>query len=159
MFTYYGVGEFEDDSIAGWYTDDGLAEKEFSVGSGLWIAAPDSDTTITFAGTVGRSDVVIALQNGFTATANMMPVALPIQDLLPKGDNVDSGDVNIQTLNAFGQTVDMYTYYGAGEYDDDSVSGWYTDAGLSEITFAPGQGLWVAAPDESTTLTFPAPEL
>lgn len=159
MYTYYGEGEYDDDSVAGWYTDDGLASVSFAPGQGLWVAAPDKDTTITCAGTVGRDDVVIKLQNGFTATANMMPVTLPIEDVIPSGDNINTGDVNIQTLNAFGQTEDMYTYYGEDEYDDGSVAGWYTDDGLASVSFAPGQGLWVAAPDETTKLYFPAPEL
>ncbi len=158
-YIYYGEGEFDDGAAAGWYTDDGLADVSFAPGQGLWVAAPNGDTTITYSGTVGKADVSVELfQGGSTATANMMPVSISIQDIIPTGDNIDSGDVNVQTLNAFGQTVDTYIYYGEGEFDDGAAAGWYTDDGLANVTFDPGQGLWVAAPDAPTTLQFPAPE-
>ena len=160
MYTYYGEGEFDDGAAAGWYTDDGLAIVSFAPGQGLWVAAPDGDTTITYSGTVGKADVTVELlQGGSTATANMMPVAIFIQDIIPAGDNIDFGDVNIQTLDAFGRTENMYTYYGEGEFDDGAAAGWYTDDGLANVSFEPGQGLWVASPDAPTSLQFPAPEL
>ena len=73
--------------------------------------------------------------------------------------DVDYGYVNIQTLNAYGQTLATYVYYGADEWDDGSVAGWYNDDGLVDVTFAAGTGLCVAAPDAETTITIPAPEL
>ena len=159
MYTYYGADEWDDGSAAGWYDDDGLVDVTFAQGQGLWVAAPDAETTLTYSGAVGTSDVIVQLQNGSTATANMMPVSMDIQDILPAGSNIDYGDVNIQTLDAYGRKVDMYTYYGEEEYDDGSVAGWYTDDGLADVSFELGQGLWVAAPDNETTIQFPAPEL
>ncbi len=81
-----------------------------------------------------------------------------IQDIKPQGTDIEYGDINIQTLNAFGGTTAIYTYYGGEEYDDGSVAGWYTDDGLAEVEFAPGTGLWIAGLD-GATITFPAPEL
>ena len=94
--------------------------------------------------------------------ATFLPVAgsgVDIQSIIPTGDNIDAGDVNIQTLDAFGRTENMYTYYGEGEFDDGAAAGWYTDDGLANVSFEPGQGLWVASPDTPTSLQFPAPEL
>ena len=159
MYTYYGEDEFDDDCPAGWYDDDGLVDVTFPAGQGLWVAAPDADTTLTFSGKVGTSDVVVTLQNGFTATANMMPTNVSIQDIVVTGPNIDSGDVNRQTLDSLGGTVNMYTYYGEDEFDDDCPAGWYDDDGLVDVTFTAGQGLWVAAPDAETSIRFAAPEL
>ena len=156
-YTYYGAEEYDEGSIAGWYTDNGLANVDFAPGMGLWVAGLDG-ATLTFSGKVGTADVVIALRQGSTATANMMPVAVTIQDILPAGDGIEYGDINIQTLDAFGGTIDTYTYYGAEEYDEGSIAGWYTDNGLANVNFAPGMGLWVAGLD-GATITFPAPEL
>lgn len=156
-YTYYGAEEYDEGSAAGWYTDDGLADAAFATGTGLWVAGLDG-SALTFSGKVGVADVAVSLRQGSTATANMMPVSVNLQDILPEGDGIEYGDINIQTLDAFGGTIDTYTYYGAEEYDEGSVAGWYTDDGLADVDFAPGMGLWVAGLD-GATITFPAPEL
>ena len=158
-YVYYGEDEYDDGCPAGWYDDDGLVNVTFATGTGLWVAAPDAETTLTYSGAVPKSDVVVQLRQGSTATANVMPIEVSIQDLLPTGDSIDTGDVNIQTLNAYGQTLASYVYYGEDEYDDGCPAGWYDDDGLVDVTFPAGTGLWVAAPDAETTLRIPAPEL
>ena len=159
MYTYWGDGMFDDDCPAGWYDDDGMVDVSFPQGTGLWVAAPDSETSLTFSGKVPTSDVMVVLRTGFTATANMMPVDMAIQDILPVGDSVDGGTVNIQTLDAYGRTTAMYTYWGDDMFDDDCPAGWYDDDGRVDVTFAAGTGLWVAGPDSNTSITIPAPEL
>ena len=103
------------------------------------------------------------LQSGSTLTGSTFsPVGggdTAIQDIKQQGENINTGDVNIQTLEAYGRTLATYIYYGEEEYDDGSIAGWYTDDGLADVTFTAGQGLWVAAPDAETTIRFPAPEL
>ena len=159
LYTYYGEDMFDDGYPAGWYDDDGLVDVTFSAGTGLWIAAPDADTSLTFSGKVPTSDVVVVLRTGFTATANMMPTSISIQDILPVGATIDEGNVSIQTLDAYGRMVALYTYYGEDMYDDDYPAGWYDDDGLVDVTFDAGTGLWVAGPDSNTSITIPAPEL
>ena len=158
-YVYYGDDMFDDDCPAGWYDDDGAVDVSFPVGTGLWIAAPDAETSLTFSGKVPTSDVVVVLRTGFTATANMMPTAVSIQDILPVGPSIDGGDVNIQTLDALGHTTATYVYYGEDMFDDDCPAGWYDDDGLVDVTFPAGTGLWVAAPDGETSITIPSPEL
>lgn len=55
------------------------------------------------------------LQAGSTMTGcTFVPVGggdINIQDILPAGSNIDTGDVNIQTLNTYGQTIATYSYY------------------------------------------------
>lgn len=159
MYIYYGKDMWDDDMPAGWYTDDGLADATFEAGTGLWLGAPDATTTITFSGKVPTNDVEVTLRKGSTAVANMMPVSINIQDIVPSGDDIDEGTVSIQTLDSRGATVDMYIYYGKDMWDDDMPAGWYTDDGLANVEFAAGEGLWVGAPDASTSIRFPAPEL
>lgn len=81
--------------------------------------------------------------------------AIGIQDIVPSGDNIDNGDVAIQTLDAYGYTQDNFVYYGEDCYDDGYPAGWYTDEGeLATATFAQGQGLWTYAVDSETAVTF-----
>lgn len=158
-YTYMGKDMFDDGYPAGWYDDEGLADVTFAPGAGLWIAAPNSETSLTYSGKVPTDDVTVILRTGGTATANMMPVDLDIQDILPAGSSIDEGTVNIQTLDGYGRTIATYTYMGEDMFDDGYPAGWYDDEGLAETTFSAGAGLWVAAPDSSTTITIPAPEL
>ena len=159
MYTYWGDDMFDDDCPAGWYDDNGPVSVKFPVGTGLWVAGPDENTTLTFSGKVATSDVKVVLRTGFTATANMMPTSVNIQDIVAEGPSVDEGTVNIQTLNAFGVTTAMYTYWGDDMFDDDCPAGWYDDDGRVDISLPAGTGLWVAGPDSETSITIPAPEL
>lgn len=159
LYIYYGKDIFDDNCPAGWYDDDGLVDVSFGPGQGLWIGAPDSETTLTFSGAVDINDTVIPLQNGFTATANVTPVALSIQDIVVNGSNIDEGSVSIQTLTSTGRTDKLYIYYGDDIFDDNCPAGWYDDDGLVDATFEPGQGLWVGASDSETTIRLPAVEL
>ena len=160
-YVYYGEDCYDDGYPAGWYTDDGeLATATFAQGQGLWTYAADSETSVTFAGAVPKADVVVALRLGALGTLNMMPVTVNIQDILPAGDNTDNGDVVIQVLDAYGYTSENYVYYGEDCYDDGYPAGWYTDDGeLSTRNFLAGEGLWVYAADDATSIRFPAPEL
>lgn len=46
------------------------------VGQGLWVQGLSGDQGIQSAGSVGKSDVVVALRLGCTATGNPFPVAI-----------------------------------------------------------------------------------
>ena len=69
---------------------------------------------------------------------------LPLESLVPTGDNL-SDNVFIQQLDAFGRTVIEYGWVDwAGDNGDQEA--WIdTDTFeiASDVTFAPGQGLWV----------------
>ena len=96
------------------------------------------------------------------SSATFVPVGggnVDISDIKPNGDSVDEGTVNIQTLDSLGHTVSTYTYMGEDMFDDGYPAGWYDDEGLADVSFPAGTGLWVAAPDSETSITFPAPEL
>ena len=86
----------------------------------------------------------------------MTPVPVDIQDLIPEGEDIDTdGGIYIQTLDAFGRTLETYMWIDWGE----DGKGWMEDYELVEKTFEPGQGLWVSALSDKTYLRFPAPEV
>ena len=158
-YTYMGEDMFDDDCPAGWYDDDGIVSVTFPAGTGLWVSGPNADTSITFSGAVPKSDVKIMLCRGYTATVNMMPTAVAIQDIVAEGPTVNAGVVSIQTLDAYGSKVAAYTYMGDDVFDDDCPAGWYDDDGRVTGSLSAGEGLWVSGPDTETSITIPAPEL
>lgn len=69
---------------------------------------------------------------------------MPLQSIKPTGDDT-SDNVNIQTLDAYGRTQVTYLWVNwAGDEGDQEA--WVDDdefAIVEDVTFAPGQGLWV----------------
>ena len=64
-------------------------------------------------------------------------------------DEVSADEVNIQVLNAYGQTAT--TYYWFDLPDEGLKAGWYDGdtepIELGAVTFAPGTGMWVSGQD------------
>ena len=84
---------------------------------------------------------------------------MPLQSIIPTGDDT-SDNVTLQTLDAYGNSVDMYTWINwAGDNGDEE--GWVDDSYtiVEGVSFAPGQGLWVSGSASTQGLQFPAPEL
>ena len=161
----------------------------FNAGTGLWTVSPDwagdddTDYTMTDAGEV-KTDSVTWLFNigGATACGNPFPVGVRLSSLIPQGyeaneDIIDAegtmGEFNIQVLSKLGRTEKTYMWVrsydsDAGEWNDD---GHWTYNGATVVPnsandpiFAPGQGLWIVAPDwagdddavYSMTVNYPA---
>ena len=127
----------------------------FKTGTGLWVAGVD-DATITAAGAVSKSDVVIPLVDGFVATGNMSPVAVDLTSIIP-GGTYASNDINIQTLTEIGTTDKSYIF------TKDRKGNWMwkdVDEGTTiaegDVIFEAGKGLWVGGV-EGATITIPAP--
>ncbi len=127
----------------------------FDPGQGLWVTGSTTEQAIQTAGKVGSADVVITLREGATPTGNPFPVAIDLNDILPEGDGI-SDTVSIQTLSASGKTVNMYTW---NDWANDQPC-WVDDNLLpvTEVSFNPGEGLWVTGSSTAQTLRFPAPE-
>ena len=141
-----------------WVNDDfeEVTGVTFPAGQGLWVFGSASTQGLQTAGKVGIEDVSVQLQNGATGTGNPFPVAIDLNDIIPTGDDV-ADNVAIQTLDAFGRTVDTYSW-------NDWVAEtpcWVNDdfEPLEDVSFAAGQGLWVFGSSETQYLRFPAPEL
>ena len=143
----------------GWCDEDwNLVEGvEFTPGQGLWVLGTSEGASIQVSGQVGINDLAVQLQNGGTVTGNPFPVSVNLQDILLSGDDVDTdGNIQIQTLDAYGRVDKSYQWIDWGD-----PTGWCDeDWNLVEgVEFTPGQGLWVLGTSEGANLTFPAPEL
>ena len=151
----------EDYDQTGWVDEDNniVTEVTFQPGQGLWIYGSDASQGMQTAGQVGTSDVVVMLRSGATAAGNPFPIGVKIGDILPGGPDTYN-NVVIQTLDRVGRTVDSYGWTDAGGEDYDQT-GWVDEDNniVTDVVFAPGQGLWVYGTDAQQTLTFPAPEL
>ena len=126
----------------------------FAPGQALWVFADDSSTGLQSAGKVGTSDIAVQLRSGAMGVGNPFPVSVSLQDLLPVG-NTDDYCVEIQVLDRGGYTIDEQDYIWVGgewcDIDENPIT--------ETVTFAPGEGLWVFADNDSQYLRFPAPEL
>ena len=145
----------------GWVDDNNeiVSGVSFTSGEGLWVSGSANGQGIQTAGSVGTSDVTVQLKAGGIGTGNPFPVSVNLSDLIPSGDDTYN-NVSIQTLDSAGRTVENYVWTDAGGENWDQT-GWVNDENelVSNISFQPGQGLWVCGSSESQYLTFPAPEL
>ena len=141
------------------WVDGDLAEVEgvsFAPGQGLWVVGSATTQGIQSAGEVGSSDISVSLRVGATGTGNPFPVAVDLQDILAEGEDT-SDNVQIQTLDAFGRTVDSYDW---NDWNYDHAC--WVDGDLTEVTsvsILPGQGLWVVGSSTAQSIRFPAPTL
>ena len=128
----------------------------FLEGQGLWVSGSTDSQGIQTAGKVRTEDVSVQLRFGATATGNPFPTALSLEDIVPQGDDL-SDNVEIQTLDAFGRTVDAYMWndwmYENPCWVDNEMNA------VEGIEFSAGQGLWVSGASDTQYLRFPAPEL
>jgi hypothetical protein len=156
LVTYSWIDWGGDD--VGWMNDDfEKVDVTFQPGQGLWTSAQNSQTGLRSCGEVSLSDCKVQLRDGATGTGNMTPIAINIQDLVLEGDEIDTeGAIYIQTLDAFGRTLETYSWI---DWGGDDVGWMNDDFEKVDVTFQPGQGLWVSAQNEKTYLRFPAPEV
>ena len=133
-----------------------VAGVSIAPGQGLFVIASSSEQAIQSAGQVGTSDVLVQLRKNGTLAGNPFPVALDLQEIIAEGtEAVDN--VTIQTLDAYGRTIDSYTW---NDYMYDYacwVNGDYEE--VTGVTFNAGQGLFVLGSNSEQYLRFPAPEL
>ena len=151
--TYYWFDLPDEGLEAGWY--DGDTEPiepgtvKFASGDGLWISGQDG-YAITFPGQVNFDSNNVPLCAGFVPTGNMTAKDLDLTLITVSGyDEVSADEVNIQVLNAYGQTAT--TYYWFDLPDEGLEAGWYDGdtepIELGAVTFAPGTGMWVSGQD------------
>ena len=81
---------------------------------------------------------------------------MPLEALAPQGEDT-SDNVEIQTLDSVGRTVASY-YWNDYMYEDACwVDGDFEK--VEDVSFTPGQGLWVFGANTEQSIVFPAPEL
>ena len=143
----------------GWCDDEwNLIEGvTFAPGQGLWTLGTSDGASIQSAGQVSAADILVQLQNGGTVTGNPFPISVALQDIVPVGADVDTdGGIVIQLLDAAGRSGTSYQWIDWGE-----PTGWCDDEWnlVEDVTFDPGQGLWVLGTSDGASLQFPAPKL
>ena len=145
----------------GWVDDDNaiVTDVVFAPGQALWVQGSSINQALQTAGKVGKLDVTVQLKQGGSLFGNPFPVNLTIADLIPTGEDTYN-NISIQTLDAYGYTVDSYTWTDAGGEGWDQV-GWVDDdnAIVTDVIISAGQGLWIQGASTNQYLTFPAPEL
>ena len=145
----------------GWVDGDNniVTDVSFASGQGLWVFGSATTQGLQTFGKVGTSDIVVTLRAGATGTGNPFPTSVNISDILPEGDDTYN-HVEIQTLDNAGYTVDSYVWTDEGGENWDET-GWVDGDNniVTDVSFAPGQGLWVYGSSSSQTIRFPAPEL
>jgi len=102
---------------------------------------------VGYAGTATGGKGCTAIGVSFAAVSGTMD----LQDVKVTGyDGAFEGDVYMQTLDAYGRTLDTYTWVDVpkDEAEPDSVTyyGWYDGENLIEcVSVSPGSGYWVAS--------------
>ena len=127
----------------------------FAAGQGLWVGGTPNNG-LQSAGKVGSEDVTFTLRTGYIAAGNPFPVSVDLQDIVAVGDET-SDNVEIQTLDAFGYTVDSYVWNDWVSETPCWVDGDYNP--VEGVTFVAGQGLWIGGASTEQAVRFPAPEL
>ncbi len=78
--------------------------------------------------------------------------SMPISELVPCGEDTYN-NISVQTLDAYGRTDKNYVWTDAGGESWDQI-GWVDDENnlVTDVTFAPGQALWVGASSANQSL-------
>lgn len=152
--TYY---YYNCEELVGWLdgNDNEVEPGKVTVqaGEGLWVLG-QSGLALQTAGQVPTADVALALINGGISTSN--PTAVPVDLTACYGTGSDDieGEIQVQTLDKNGSTVDTYYYYNCEELvawldgnDNEVESG--------TVVMKPGEGLWVLG-KEGLNFVFPA---
>ena len=162
IYSYYDVPN----ELTGWLdgSDEPVEEGAVTLapGEGFWVSATSSAFGLQTAGSVIKSDIEVALREGFYLVVNTTPVAIDLRDVLVKGYSAENGteaDVQVQKLDSLGRGGVIYSYYDVpGE-----LTGWLDgdDNSIEEgaVMINPGEGVWVSAPSKDFSLVLPAPEL
>lgn len=152
----YGLTAASYTWIGGVWCDDNEDPVEnvtISVGQGLWVFDYTGTSSLQSAGKVGTSDVVVELNSaGGIGVGNPFPITVALDGIVPVGEGVDDYTVEIQLLDEYGLTQSSFTWIGGVWCDDNEDP-------VENVTFEPGQGLWVFAYADDCALQIPAPEL
>ena len=108
-----------------------------------------------YANVVGYAQSGLKL-GGTLATPQFINIGnengMPISALVPTGEDTYN-NIAVQTLDAAGYTVDSYAWTDAGGESWDQI-GWVDDENniVTDVTFAPGQALWVQGSSSAQSL-------
>ena len=163
-YKYYQGSKVKAFATDGWYDNTTLITSEndvtFMPGQGLWVKGTIDNTGITTAGEVSFDDVQKQLNVNFVMLCNPFPQQIKLSKNIKAGGlaATSNGQVQIQELDNLGNATKTYKYYQGSKVKAFATDGWYLNTTLitaeNDVTFEPGQGLWVKGSIASATLTF-----
>jgi len=170
-YTYWWMDYYDDDDEEDYYGwrrpgSMALATISFKAGEAFWMKMPTTAAcTLQFNGEVRKGDIYMLLKQGNTAVGNPTPVTINVTDIVPVGENIPDGSAASKAITLVKLTSeglgDGYTYWWMDYYDEDDEEDYYGwrrpgSGTLCNMTLAPGEGIWVKCPNNSTSLKFPA---
>ena len=152
----------KDDGYYGWYNDaeECPTDITFAPGEGLYVDAPDATYSLQSSGQVPTFDIAVQLRFGSKHAVNPTPVTININDAVNgvwvSGYEGDSyGVVSMQKLDEYGRSIDGEKWYWY-DAEGDGYYGWYNDAEETPVVnIAPGESVYVDAPDTTYFINFP----
>lgn len=141
---------------AGWYDDDfNYVEEPIKPGQSVLISTENEGVTITFAGSVGQTDIVLSSISGFNFVGNATPISTDIQKITLSGAQISEWSDSIQFLDDGGAVEKQYLWLEAGSMGDNA--GWYDDDFnyVAEAVEA-GNGFLISTENAGVTITIPA---
>ncbi len=162
--SYYWY-DLPDDGLYGWLdgADEPVTQGQitFAPGEAYWVKAPSASYSIQSAGQVPNADIEVILRNGFKMIANPSPVNVDLNEITVTGyDEVAEGECFVQILDSLGRGTASYYWY---DLPDDGLYGWLDGADepveAGALSFTPGEGVWVKAPNTNYNLVFPGVNL
>ena len=140
----------------GWFNSESEsgAGVELAPGEGLWITSPDSTFKIQSSGQVYGETLPVQLQHGGMLCPNPTPATLNLNQVIISGygDKDSIAQVSCCKLDKYGCSLQSYQWYDFG-----NIFGWYTsNSEPAEETLAPGEAIWVGAPDSTFYINFPS---
>ncbi len=143
--SYYTVAE------DGWYDMDDTSklatDVNLELGAGFYIYTPAGGAKFCTSGCVKKGELVINLQKGYNLFGNSTPGVVYLKDIVIEDSEGWGGD-NIQMLNSNGDVEKTYQWWSAEKsFYTVAEDGWYdmddTSKPANEVTFEPGQGLYI----------------
>ena len=139
---------------------------KIQAGEGLWTSCTGDGFNLQSSGEVPQSGVEVELQNFGLSVANATPVQVDLINCIvtgykdEQGEGEAGGEVNVQTLNEFGQTVGSYFWY---DMPGEGILGWIDigDNPLEEgdVPVEPGAGLWTSCSGDGFNFVWPGVEI
>lgn len=149
-----------EESATGWYQSDfstPAGDTVFTAGSAFWVNSA-SGASVTVAGQVNASSVVVNAGAGYTPTGNAMPKATTAGALQFTGlEEFDS----LQIFDDAGNVATELFWLVSGSFlPEESATGWYqsdfsTPAGSTVL--AAGSAFWINSAGGGVTMTIPSP--
>ena len=141
---------------AGWLDEDGNSAGTIKAGHGVYYYSATAGAKVQSAGEVSNG-VTIDVPVGYSMIGNATPVSIDADSMTVVG--VEDVGATIQTMNASGRWIGMYSWYN--EYTDPDTldyypAGWLDEDGNSAGTLNPGDAVYFYTSTSNVKVTVPS---